>query len=491
MSDERAGFLAAIREAPEDDAPRLVFADWLEDHGDEQRAEFIRAQVLAARLDDLDPQRIRLDRRAAALLKKNEKKWLTPVRRIAQTCEVDRGFPRNVVVNSAKFREKGEALLALEPIWSVRPTGLRSDAKHIEELMRGLAGVRELAIENQTGMSSSIRVADWQKILTSPALESVRTLVLENNSLPVASHQTLFETPHLRNVRRLVLGQPVASGSRHLAGVTSPAVLSSLEEIHFSAATELTPDALALWVERLPWSQLTRLTLPGNAVGPSLTFPTDHLQTLRVTRWSTHRSEDVGRILGGASWPELRRLELDYFANAATLTPLTDPTLFPTLRAFRVNLEQPFWGMREEATAETLRTWAGSALVGQLEELTIDCAAARYGRRTPGNGSLPSTVEQFLGRLLDRPRPLRLRKLVLRRATLTSETLSPLLSSGMLPELEGIAFPACQLPDDWVEILAKTSLPKLRAIGVSEEFDEGRFGPLLQRFGEDGVRWKY
>src|SRR5262245_25173530 len=49
-------FLAAIREAPDDDAPRLIYADWLEDNGDPHRAEFIRLGCRLARLDpdDLD-----------------------------------------------------------------------------------------------------------------------------------------------------------------------------------------------------------------------------------------------------------------------------------------------------------------------------------------------------------------------------------------------------------------------------------------------------
>jgi uncharacterized protein (TIGR02996 family) len=34
-------FLRAILEAPHDDAPRLVYADWLDD-GQSQRAEFVR-----------------------------------------------------------------------------------------------------------------------------------------------------------------------------------------------------------------------------------------------------------------------------------------------------------------------------------------------------------------------------------------------------------------------------------------------------------------
>ena len=38
------GLLDTIRDAPGDDAPRLVCADWLDEHGEAERAEFIRLQ---------------------------------------------------------------------------------------------------------------------------------------------------------------------------------------------------------------------------------------------------------------------------------------------------------------------------------------------------------------------------------------------------------------------------------------------------------------
>ena len=44
MSDELA-LLAAIRDAPDDDLPRLAHADWLEEHGQSPRAEFVRVQI--------------------------------------------------------------------------------------------------------------------------------------------------------------------------------------------------------------------------------------------------------------------------------------------------------------------------------------------------------------------------------------------------------------------------------------------------------------
>lgn len=44
-------FLQSIVAAPTDEAPRLVYADWLEENGREGRAEFIRLSVLAQPLD--------------------------------------------------------------------------------------------------------------------------------------------------------------------------------------------------------------------------------------------------------------------------------------------------------------------------------------------------------------------------------------------------------------------------------------------------------
>lgn len=43
MSEEE-GFIRAIQESPQDDSLRLVYADWLEEHGDAQRAEYLRLE---------------------------------------------------------------------------------------------------------------------------------------------------------------------------------------------------------------------------------------------------------------------------------------------------------------------------------------------------------------------------------------------------------------------------------------------------------------
>ena len=46
---EREAFIEAIATNPGEDTPRLAFADWLQEHGEEPRAEFIRLQCAPAR----------------------------------------------------------------------------------------------------------------------------------------------------------------------------------------------------------------------------------------------------------------------------------------------------------------------------------------------------------------------------------------------------------------------------------------------------------
>lgn len=42
MNDEEAAFIATIRENPRDTTARLVYADWLEEHGNSDRGEYLR-----------------------------------------------------------------------------------------------------------------------------------------------------------------------------------------------------------------------------------------------------------------------------------------------------------------------------------------------------------------------------------------------------------------------------------------------------------------
>src|SRR5262245_36955447 len=79
MSDESA-FLAAIAAYPDEDTPRLAFADWLDEHDDPNRAAFIRTQLeLAVLGDGFTDRENALRRRARELLGNVSPRWLGPV----------------------------------------------------------------------------------------------------------------------------------------------------------------------------------------------------------------------------------------------------------------------------------------------------------------------------------------------------------------------------------------------------------------------------
>jgi uncharacterized protein (TIGR02996 family) len=69
-------FLRAIRADPEADLPRLVYADWLDEHDDPARAEFIRVQCALAKLPDHDDAYAALEDREHELLAEHEAQWL-------------------------------------------------------------------------------------------------------------------------------------------------------------------------------------------------------------------------------------------------------------------------------------------------------------------------------------------------------------------------------------------------------------------------------
>jgi uncharacterized protein (TIGR02996 family) len=70
----RRPFLEAIAKRPEENEPRLAFADWLE-ASDPERAEFIRVQCELVRLGENHPRREELRDREQELLADNLRRW--------------------------------------------------------------------------------------------------------------------------------------------------------------------------------------------------------------------------------------------------------------------------------------------------------------------------------------------------------------------------------------------------------------------------------
>ena len=113
-------FLEAIREDPADDVPRLVFADWLEDEGDYDRAEFIRVQCELARGVRDRGRSLELLARYRHLFEANREKWLGPLAELAPDALFERGFVDSIRVSASLFLEHAEAIFGQHPIRKLR-----------------------------------------------------------------------------------------------------------------------------------------------------------------------------------------------------------------------------------------------------------------------------------------------------------------------------------------------------------------------------------
>jgi uncharacterized protein (TIGR02996 family) len=102
MDTTLAGLIQGCAEAPQDNAPRLILADWLEDHGQPERAELVRLQC---RLADWVPdwqERRALIARQDELIAAHRDTWLGPLTKLCHRVAFVRGLCR-VWVSSQNF----------------------------------------------------------------------------------------------------------------------------------------------------------------------------------------------------------------------------------------------------------------------------------------------------------------------------------------------------------------------------------------------------
>jgi uncharacterized protein (TIGR02996 family) len=162
---EREAFLHAICENPEDDAARLVFADWLQEHGEEERAEFIRVQIELAGAETFSSHVSAWTTRQNRLLRANQQRWLAELPfqgSLLWDYHFQRGFVESVrAFDFAVLRREVDRIFAATPLIHLelhRPC--LSELTEIRELSR----IRYLGI--------------W---ISRPSAESVRRFVAGDN----------------------------------------------------------------------------------------------------------------------------------------------------------------------------------------------------------------------------------------------------------------------------------------------------------------------
>src|SRR5262245_32687722 len=173
---ERDHFLAAIRANPDDDGVRLVYADWLEEHGDSERAEFIRGQILLAGLDDEDPRWGALARRSDWLLARHGAEWAArgPApggRRVGSR----RGHLEYIHCTAHAFISRGGGWAAAAPVRGVSLDRLAGRARQLTAC-RHCAALAELGL-----LGRRVDDEDVGAVLQSPHLSRLTALTVRRS----------------------------------------------------------------------------------------------------------------------------------------------------------------------------------------------------------------------------------------------------------------------------------------------------------------------
>lgn len=267
----RDAFLAAIHEAPDDDAPRLVFADWLEENGEPERAEFIRIQVEMRREYEAHGRTERLEELFIRSREVFYQPWADLVRAAfgRGVGFYSRGFPRH---SSAVYLTAAEAVSGLPALASwLGPLGMVAlqdaagglkDVAAIEELRF----VRCLEVQRRPQRDSKpVTDAEVADLVASPHVAGLRTLELVGHRLGDEAASAIAGSPWLRQLEVLNLnhnriGRP---GAQSLAAAPG---LASLTHLHL--ANNQIGDAAVKAILHSPYLKgLTTLELRGNSFG--------------------------------------------------------------------------------------------------------------------------------------------------------------------------------------------------------------------------------
>jgi uncharacterized protein (TIGR02996 family) len=289
---------------PADDTPRLVYADWLEENGCAEEAEFIRIECRLEAIAPDDPSFVELlDRREELRL------WL-----MANMPVIGPKLPPRVYVATGaewwKATHRGfPRFLEVDGLLDTSPRTMRAVATSLVTAYAGYP-TRWLVVRQ-------ITVPQLAELLRQPQLGALEHLTVQLNPTEDPQDEAcrlISDCPHLTNLRGLVLAFPVGD-----AGVVSLARsehLSGLQQLTLDQCVMLTPAAI-------------------RALGGAAWF-----RGLRLLDLSELDDAAFEELCRSEPLPELHTLELDdssfptaswrVFARSAT---------FPQLTSFRNSTE--------------------------------------------------------------------------------------------------------------------------------------------------------
>jgi uncharacterized protein (TIGR02996 family) len=235
MNDHDA-LLTAIGEHPEEDTPRLMYADWLEENGDPERADFVRNQVELARPGLSGGELYAVVQKNRHYLSNFVRHWKAELPRIegVEWGDFNRGLIEEVraphespiVRHAAKIfavpgihvlrlwrLDNGRALAGVPELIRLRSFWIINRGTSATNL-RDLFASPYLAKLTAIDLYGSLGDDALARELASGRFPDLAELRLGANAIGDAGARALAESPHLTNVRLIGLGHnPIADRS--------------------------------------------------------------------------------------------------------------------------------------------------------------------------------------------------------------------------------------------------------------------------------------
>jgi uncharacterized protein (TIGR02996 family) len=213
-----------VLEHPQDDGPRLLYADWLDEHCP-ARAEFIRVQCRLARLPVNHVCVFELERRERELLAEYEVEWVEDLRGMVDWWTFRRGFVEEIGTSAELFLQHACSVFQRAPIQEVHLCDARD---RIERLATSpfMQRVSYLDLSN-----NSVRDQGARCIANAHFLSHVHGLNLSTGGIGDAGLKALGASLHLVELRELYLGDNYISNNGVRAFAKS-ALADQLQLLH-------------------------------------------------------------------------------------------------------------------------------------------------------------------------------------------------------------------------------------------------------------------
>lgn len=343
MTDREALF-AAICASPDEDTPRLAFADFLDEQGgkaDKVLARFIRLQIELARSGCVNPQNHPLAQEINRLEIKHAGKWSAGLNRLVLMSRFARGFVEEVTMYSKRFVAEGDRLFAAHPVRAVKFADMTGG--------RGVAPPAELFACPHLARLHTIhfvgRPVDDEfagHYARSPHLPGIRCLRIGRCALTPLGLRSLLEARSTPNLTELEVRDSPHVGSDHVVALAGSRSLARLRSLSVRGCGTGAVGAVALAKSKYG-SKLEVLRLghgtesgiaPLRGPGAVALAESPHLRGLSDLglRGQELRKKGAEAFAKSYSWPGLRRLSLrGNGIPASALTAFAANSLLRTL----------------------------------------------------------------------------------------------------------------------------------------------------------------